>query len=142
MKDDVFGELNYHNGWEKELVCEFWNAGSVMIKISAYENEMPNQNQKDAYRWFLNDLNLISRMSRRKMEEYLSAIAEDILPYCKIHSMPDDICSLVTVNHILFMESGNFAVMCDAEWDDHGAAVLCMETKMTAGPQDIVWMYE
>lgn len=56
--------------------------------------------------------------------------------------MPDDIRKIVSINHILFMESGDFAVICDAVWDDHGVAVLCTETKMIAGPQDIVWMNE
>ena len=58
------------------------------------------------------------------------------------HQMPDDIRKIVSINHILFMESGDFAVICDAVWDDHGVAVLCTETKMIAGPQDIVWMNE
>ena len=76
------------------------------------------------------------------MKDYLQIISEDIIAYLNMNQFPDDIKEIVKVNHILFMESGNFAIMCDAKWDDHGVAVLCTETEVIAGPQDIVWMNE
>ena len=61
MNDKVFGNLIFNNGWEKILECEFWNTKSVKIKISAYENEEPNDNQREAYIRFVEDINQISR---------------------------------------------------------------------------------
>ena len=142
MNDKVFGNLIFNNGWEKILECEFWNTKSVKIKISAYENEEPNDNQREAYIRFVEDINQISRISLRKMKDYLQIISEDIIAYLNMNQFPDDIKEIVKVNHILFMESGNFAIMCDAKWDDHGVAVLCTETEVIAGPQDIFWMNE
>ena len=106
------------------------------------KDEEPNDNQRDAYSRFKEDIKQISRMSFKKMEEYLQIISDDIIAYLDFDQMPDDIRKIVSINHILFMESGDFAVICDAVWDDHGVAVLCTETKMIAGPQDIVWMNE
>lgn len=142
MKDKVFGDLVFNNGWEKELKCDFWEQKIIKIRVSAYENEEPNDEQRDAYVRFTEDMKQISRISLKKLEEYLQIISDDILVYLDMSEMPGDIKKIVSINHILFMESGNFAVMCDAKWDDHGVAVLCTETEVIAGPQDIVWMYE
>lgn len=142
MNDKVFGELVFNNCWEKKLDCDFWGQESVKIRVSAYKDEEPNDNQRDAYSRFKEDIKQISRMSFKKMEEYLQIISDDIIAYLDFDQMPDDIRKIVSINHILFMESGDFAVICDAVWDDHGVAVLCTETKMIAGPQDIVWMNE
>ena len=142
MKDKVFGDLVFNNGWEKELECDFWEQKIIKIRVSAYENEEPNDEQRDAYVRFTEDMKQISRISLKKLEEYLQIISDDILVYLDMSEMPGDIKKIVSINHILFMESGNFAIMCDAKWDDHGVAVLCTETEVIAGPQDIVWMYE
>lgn len=142
MQDKVFGEMIYNNGWEKNVVCDFWNLKQVRIVVSAYQNEAPNDNQRDAYNRFIEDCEQISRMSYKKMKEYMAVIKEDILPYCGLKDFPDDICELISINHILFLESGTFAIICDSKWDDHGVTVLCTETKIFAGPQDIIWMYE
>ncbi len=142
MNDKVFGELVFNNGWEKDLECDFWEQKVVKIRVSAYENEEPNDDQRDSYSRFIEDMKQISRISFKKLEEYLQAIAEDIIAYSDLIEMPEDMKEIVNINHILFMESGNFAVICDAQWDDHGVAVLCTETEVIAGPQDIVWMNE
>ena len=142
MKDKVFGDLVFNNGWEKELECDFWEQKIIKIRVSAYENEEPNDEQREAYVRFTEDMKQISRISLKKLEEYLQLISDDILVYLDMSEMPGDIKKIVCINHILFMESGNFAIMCDAKWDDHGVAVLCTETEVIAGPQDIVWMYE
>ena len=142
MKDRVFGELVFNDGWEKELKCDFWNQDIVKIRVSAYENEEPNEEQRDAYNRFNEDMKQISRMSLKKLGEYLQVISEDIIAYSDVTEMPTDIKEIINLNHILFMESGNFAIICDAKWDDHGVAVLCTETEVVAGPQDIVWMNE
>ena len=76
MNDKVFGNLIFNNGWEKILECEFWNTKSVKIKISAYENEEPNDNQREAYIRFVEDINQISRISLRKMKDYLQKIRQ------------------------------------------------------------------
>lgn len=142
MNDKVFGELTFNNGWERELVCDFWKQTKVKIRVSAYENEEPNEMQKNAFNRFVEDKEDISRLTFEKLEKYLSVIADDIVAYAGLSEMPKDIMEIVSINHILFMESGNFAIICDATWDDHGVAVLCTETEIIAGPQDIVWIYE
>jgi hypothetical protein len=142
MNDKIFGELVFNNGWEKEISCDFWGLRKVKIRISAYENEKPNNDQRDSYNRFIDDMKQISALSYKKLEEYLHIIENDIIVYCGLSKFPSDIKKIVSVNHILFMESGNFAIMCDAKWDDHGVAVLCTETEVIAGPQDIVWMNE
>ena len=52
MNDKVFGELVFNNGWEKKLDCDFWGQESVKIRVSAYKDEEPNDNQRDAYSRF------------------------------------------------------------------------------------------
>lgn len=142
MLDSVFGELTYKNGWEKIDVCNFWNTDQLKIVVSAYQNEKPNENQKDAYSRFKSECKHISRKSYIKMKEYMEVIKEDILPYCGMETLPEDICELVSINHILFLESGVFAIICDSKWDNHGVTVLCTKTEMIAGPQDIIWLQE
>lgn len=110
--------------------------------VSAYQNEESNDAQRDSYCRLIEDCGQIFRMSYRKMKEYMTVIEEDILPYCNLDTLPQDICELVSVNHILFLESGSFAIICDSKWDSHGVAILCTETDMIAGPQDIIWMNE
>ena len=53
MNDKVFGELVFNNGWEKKLDCDFWGQESVKIRVSAYKDEEPNDNQRDAYSRFI-----------------------------------------------------------------------------------------
>ena len=142
MHDNVFGELTYNNGWERILQCSFWNVTKVKIKISAYETEEPNENQRKSYARLCDNIQEISEKSYKKLKGYLQLISEEILPYCGLKQMPENICEIISVNHLIFMESGNFAIMCDTKWDDHGVAVLCTENEMMAGPQDIVWMEE
>ena len=142
MNDKVFGELVFNNGWEKELKCNFGNQKIVKIRISSYENEEPNNKQREAYVHFVEDTEQISKISYKKLEDYIKIISEDIIAYLELKELPMDINEIVSVNHILFMESGNFAIMCDAKWDDHGVAVLFTEKDVIAGPQDIVWMNE
>ena len=61
MNDKVFGELVFNNGWEKKLDCDFWGQESVKIRVSAYKDEEPNDNQRDAYSRFKEDIKQISR---------------------------------------------------------------------------------
>lgn len=59
--------------------------------MSAYKDEEPNDNQRDAYSRFKEDIKQISRMSFKKMEEYLQIISDDIIAYLDFDQMPDDI---------------------------------------------------
>lgn len=141
MVDRVFGDLEYNGGWSKKEKILFWGKlQEVRIVVSAYENEMPNGVQQDAYKRFLEDCEEISRIGLKKLKEYLAMIEDDILLYCGIEKMPDDVFEVLSINQILFLESGTFAILCDAKWDDHGIAVTYTETEVKAGPQDIVWM--
>lgn len=141
MVDRVFGDLEYNGGWSKKEKILFWGkVQEVRIVVSAYENEVPNCVQQDAYKRFLEDCEEISRIGLKKLKEYLSMIEDDILLYCGIKKMPDDVFEVLSINQILFLESGTFAILCDAKWDDHGIAVIYTETEVKAGPQDMVWM--
>lgn len=97
MNDKVFGELVFNNGWEKKLDCDFWGQESVKIRVSAYKDEEPNDNQRDAYSRFKEDIKQISRMSFKKMEEYLQIISDDIIAYLDFDQMPDDIRKIVSI---------------------------------------------
>lgn len=141
MQDNVFGELEYNNGWTKVLSCDFWNQHlDLKIVVSAYENEKPNEEQQNSYKRLIEDMTQISNISYKKIRNYMEIIKDDILPYCDYESIPEDISKIVSISQLLFLESGSFAILCNSEWDDHGVAVLCTETEMIAGPQDIVWM--
>ncbi|MCH5193410.1 MAG: hypothetical protein J1F11_05560 [Oscillospiraceae bacterium] len=141
MKDKVFGELIYDGGWAKEEMLSLWGkTDNIKIIVSAYEDEKPNEEQQDAYKRLKSDLNEISKLSLKKLKKYMTDIEDDITVYCNISSIPEDVFELVTIDNILFMESGSFAIICDAKWDSHGVAVLCKEFEVEAGPQDIVWL--
>lgn len=143
MTDKVFGELSYDGGWVKNEEMVFWGRKqTIRIVVSAYENEKPNGAQQDAYDRLKTDREEISRLSLKKMKKYMKDIEGDIKVYCGIRNLPEDVFELVSISSILFLENGDFAILCRAEWDSHGAAVLCMEEKMEAGPQDIVWIEE
>ena len=62
MNDKVFGELVFNNGWEKKLDCDFWGQESVKIRVSAYKDEEPNDNQRDAYSRFKEDIKQIYKL--------------------------------------------------------------------------------
>lgn len=143
MKDKVFGELSYNGGWIKKENLKFWGRDNeVKIVISAYENEEPNAAQQDAYIRLKTDLEEISKISLKKLVEYMKEIEEDIIAYANVSSIPEDIFELVSISEILFMESGSFGIMCKVKWDSHGVAILCKECEVEVGPQDIVWYEE
>lgn len=140
MKDNVLGELVYNGGWCKEEMMQFWNADlEIRIVFSAYENEQVNSSQMASYKYFKEDIESISRLSMKKLQDYIECIEEDILAYGEINVIPEDIFKLVRITQILFLENGAFAILCNAIWDEHGVAVLCTEDEMVAGPQNIVW---
>lgn len=140
MKDKVFGELTYDGGWTKKEKLRLWGKDiDVKVVVSAYENEMPNADQQDAYVRLKTDLDEISKISLRKLKQYMKEIEDDILAYANVSEIPEDIFELVSISQILFMESGSFGIMCMAKWDSHGVAVLCKECEVEVGPQDIVW---
>lgn len=140
MKDKVFGELIYDGGWTKKEKLKLWGKDvDVKVVVSAYENEMPNADQQDAYVRLKTDLDEISKLSLRKLKQYMKEIEDDILAYANVSEIPEDVFELVSISQILFMESGSFGIMCMAKWDSHGVAVLCKECEVEVGPQDIVW---
>lgn len=143
MNDKFFGKLVYDGGWTKKEAINFWGKDSdVKIIVSAYENEKPNAAQQNAYERFKNDLNIISEMTLKKLKTYIKTIEDDVIAYTGVSAIPEEIFELVIISEILFMESGSFAIMCKAKWDSHGVAILCKESEIEVGPQDIVWFEE
>ncbi len=143
MKDAVMGELIYDGGWAKTESLTLWGRQqNIKIVVSAYENEKPNEEQKAAYTRLISELDEISEKSLKELKKYMGEIHEDIKVYCGISALPEDIYELISIDNILLLESGSFAVLCKAKWDSHGIAVLCQGEAVEVGPQDIVWMYE
>lgn len=141
MLDNVLGELTYQGGWCKKEAVRFWDKEiEVKIKFSSYENEQVNSAQIVSYKYFKEDLESISKMSLKKLKEYIECIEDDVLLYGELEVIPEDIFELVKITQVLFLEKGAFAILCNAVWDDHGVAVLCTEEEMLVGPQDIVWL--
>lgn len=143
MVDKCFGEMHYDGGWVKNDKLSLWGKEvEAKIVVSAYENEMPNAAQQDAYERLMSDTDSISKITLRKLKEYMKIIESDIVVYCEIKEIPEDVFELVSIDNILFTESGSLGIMCKAKWDSHGIAVLCKECEVEVGPQDIVWMDE
>lgn len=143
MIDKIFGELVYDGGWTKKEKFNLWGKEQeIKIIVSAYENEEPNPAQQDAYERLKSDETTISKISLRKLKKYMKQIESDIIVYCGVKALPDDVFELISIDSILFMESGSFGIMCKAKWDSHGVAILCKECEVEVGPQDIVWMEE
>ena len=143
MNDKVFGELMYDGGWTKYETIKLWGKElKVRIVVSAYENENPNEAQREAYKNFEKNQEEISRISLSKLYDYIKNIEEDIKAYVGIDALPKDIYKLLSISNILFMENGEFAFMCKAKWDSHGVAILFGNDEVQVGPQDIVWFDE
>lgn len=143
MNDKVFGMLSYDGGWAKKECLKLWGKViDVKIVVSAYENEAPNAAQQDAYIRLKSDLEEISKITLKKLTQYMKEIEEDIIAYAKVSAIPEDVFELISISEILFMESGSFGIMCKAKWDSHGIAVLCKECEVEVGSQDIVWTEE
>lgn len=143
MEDEILGELKYNGGWSKIEKIQIWGSEiNLKITVSAYENETPNSNQQAAYKRFKDELDNITKISQKKLFEYIEYIKEEVMTYSGIKEIPKDILKIVSPKEVLFLENGNFAVLCNALWDKHGVAVLCRECDIVVGPQDIVWKYE
>lgn len=140
MEDIVCGELYYSNGWCKDITINFWNnTWNTKLVISAYEDETPNSEQQDSYSRFFEYMEDISKLSLRKLKEYLLQIKEDIMIRLGIPDFPKDITQLLDIQQILFLESGTFAIICSTTWDEHGIAIICRETEIEVCPEDMVW---
>lgn len=143
MRDTVLGELIYDGGWAKTEPLKMWGREqNIKIVVSAYENEKPNEEQQAGYTRLKTQLDEISETSLKELKKYMREIEEDIKVYCEISSLPEDIYELISIDKILLLEGGSFAVLCKAKWDSHGIAVLCKGDETEVGPQDIIWMYE
>lgn len=142
MKDEVFGELFYDTGWCKIENLNFWNENlDIKIIVSAYENESPNSRQHYSYKDFKEDIDLISRLTLRKVKKYIDMIKDDIILYLNIDDIPKNIFDILTIDSILFIENGSFAILCSTKWDDHGIGIVCHDNgEIKVGPQDIVWL--
>ena len=141
MIDNIFGELIYCGGWTKIEKINLWNQeNDIKLVVSAYENEEPNEAQRDAYKRLKKDLEEISKFTLKKLRNYMNGIQSDILAYANVPVIPDDIFELVSISEIIFIENGSFGIMCKTKWDSHGVAVLCRECEVEVGPQDIVWL--
>lgn len=141
MEDRIFGNLVFDKGWTKKEKLDLWGKEvDVKIIISAYEDEAPNEAQQDAYIRLKKDLKSISKITLKKLKQYMEESKDDILLYAEVNELPENVFELVSISEILFVESGSFGIMCDAKWDSHGIAVLCKETEVLVGTQDIVWL--
>lgn len=143
MNDSVFGNLVYDGGWSKRETLNIWGrAVEVKIVVSAYPDEEPNSEQREAYEYLRSDLELISKATLKKLKQYMQAIEKDILAYGQLEALPSDVFELVSIREIMFLESGSFCIICQAKWDNHGVAVLCQEDSIKVGPEDILWLEE
>ncbi len=139
MNDNVFGEMKFNVGWHSAYTAELWGKRETLdIVVSAYENELPSDVQKAAFKSWTDNFGEFSRESLKKLKECLDSIAEDITNYSEYDSVPDDVRKIVSVNHVLVTDSGAIAVMCDTVWDTHGLMVLWQNGEITVTGQDAV----
>ncbi len=142
MKDQIFGEMTFSMGWRKtESLVLFSKVQEVAVVVSAYENETPNDAQKHAYTEFKEHMDVISEKAAKKIEEYMRKISEDICLNTGRNALPEDVFELLRLKNIMFFESGHYAFIFEAAWDDHGLAALVTPDSITVGPEDIL-VYE
>jgi len=128
IKDDVFGEMNFNLGWVKyEKLCVWGELLNIRMRVSAYENEVPNALQKNAYKKLIENFDVLISKAKKELNKYLTAINR---------SLKD-----ITINEILFIENGVTAILCSSNWDSHGVCIIFDNDNIIAGTQDLVWQY-
>lgn len=128
INDDIFGKMNFDVGWIKyEKLCIWGKLLNVKIRVSAYENEMPNDLQKSSYKRLMGDFDILMSKAKKELNKYLNAVNKDL--------------ETVGISEILFIENGVTALLCNVSWDNHGVCVIFENDNITAGVQDLVWQY-
>lgn len=132
LEDKVFGSLKFDVGWVKYIDLNIkGKIYNVKLRVSAYEDEVPNDLQQSAYINFFKNYGDIINKGESALKDYLEKCG---LKYA-------DVVDKIIFKEILFIENGVVAIVMDAEWDGNGLVIVINGNEVIAGPQDIAWEY-
>ena len=140
VMDAVFGEMTYRHRWFKtEILNIFEKDFSVKIVAKAFSGKPITDEQRDAYKWFKENLGQINETMTQLASGYINENCQEFAANwrgARMVASPADLAQIITPRTILFTKDGGILVLFDCPWDEHGIAIQ-LKPEIEIGCQDI-----
>ena len=140
VMDAVFGEMTYKHRWFKtEILNIFEKDFSVRIVAKAFSGKPITDEQRDAYKWFKENLGQINETMTQLASGYINENCQEFDAHGRRESMLTahaDLEQIITPRTLLFTKDGGILVLFDCPWDEHGIAIQ-LKPEIEIGCQDI-----
>lgn len=120
MEDKVFGYLEFNIGWNKVEYVEALKK-EINIRVDCYQDENPNNLQKECYKNFLIN-----------QQKEITAISEKITDYLKTSKCNFD------AKEILFLDDGRYILIFTTDEHTHSLGALVDENGILVATEDIL----
>lgn len=119
VNDVVFGNMEYKHRWiKKEEIYLLGRDRTLNIAAAAYSGESICDKQRESYKSFKKDYEIISERIPELIAEYVGRRREEITEHYDSLGEADEAIKLVTPTSILFTRDGKAVVMCNVSWDE------------------------
>lgn len=140
VMDAAFGEMTYKHRWFKTEILNFFGEDfSVKIVAKAFSGKPITDEQRDAYKWFKENLMQINETMSELASSYINENCQEFATNwsgARMVGSSADLAQILTPKTVLFTKDAGILVLLDCPWDEHGIAIqLKPETEI--GCQDI-----
>lgn len=140
VMDTAFGEMTYKHRWFKTEILNFFGEDfSVKIVAKAFSGKPITDEQRDAYKWFKENLLQINETMAELASGYINENCQEFAANwsgARMVCSSADLAQILTPKTVLFTKDAGILVLLDCPWDEHGIAIQ-LKPEAEIGCQDI-----